>query len=449
MATKDKNTDSGPDDWQSSGVDDWQAKPGNASDARALSFMPKNPGFIRDILNGDLAVGDTLTGGNIKNKTWRDAIQMGKEESPNSTMIGRGVGNIGLGAATMAIPGGFPARVMAGGALGAYESPGDNLSLADEIKARSDNFARGAGITAGLGAVGSGLSKLGDWGMQRAVGMKSYIPGMGNRIADEGLIGTKGMMKAQIDGAENPSIIDRALEKLGITNKMNAREAEINAVLPKVKGTVRSADLESPVSKMGADLVPKNPNLPIDPRNMPFVNAAEERAKYIVNRGDLDPVDALDVFRKSDKAAYDPGISMERFQRGMAKAETGAGRESLKNLADQQGLPGLRNNLSSEQALINAREGLTREEPVLETLVKHGRRGLIGGGIGAAFGHGYPGMVAGAAGAEVASSAPFLSTLGQLGTQGAKPIPYLTPAAIDAMIKKSMGNDINDWESKK
>lgn len=46
--------------------------------------------------------------------------------------------------------------------------------------------------------LGKGASKAGDFLMQRAVGLKNYIPGLGETLANQGVIGTKGMMRSQV-----------------------------------------------------------------------------------------------------------------------------------------------------------------------------------------------------------------------------------------------------------
>lgn len=46
--------------------------------------------------------------------------------------------------------------------------------------------------------LGKGPRKLGDTLMQKAVGLKKYIPGLGENLANEGLIGTRGMLQNQV-----------------------------------------------------------------------------------------------------------------------------------------------------------------------------------------------------------------------------------------------------------
>jgi hypothetical protein len=80
--------------------------------------------------------------------------------------------------------------------------------------------------------------------------------------------------------------------------------------------------------------------------------------------------------------------------------------------------------------------GLERTEPMSEALIRQLVRGSLGAGVGAGFG-GIPGAVAGAA----ATTPMGLSAIGQLGTQGGKILPKLSPAAIDALIKQTMRSE--------
>jgi len=57
--------------------------------------------------------------------------------------------------------------------------------------------AIGAGTSLGGDALGSLLGKSGDRAMQWAVGRKKYTPGVGTELADQGLVGTKNMMRDQ------------------------------------------------------------------------------------------------------------------------------------------------------------------------------------------------------------------------------------------------------------
>lgn len=59
--------------------------------------------------------------------------------------------------------------------------------------------AAGQGVNTLIGLLGKGLNKGGDFLMQKAVGLKKYIPGLGETLGEEGLVGTRGMMQGQVE----------------------------------------------------------------------------------------------------------------------------------------------------------------------------------------------------------------------------------------------------------
>ncbi len=100
----------------------------------------------------------------------------------------------------------------AAAALGAGTgSMAENLISKDQSSAPEavknvglDALFKGALPEAGgraIGAAARGVGKAGDYLMQKAVGMKKYIPGVGETLADEGIIGTKNMMADQVEKA--------------------------------------------------------------------------------------------------------------------------------------------------------------------------------------------------------------------------------------------------------
>lgn len=52
-----------------------------------------------------------------------------------------------------------------------------------------------------LSAIAGPIKGIGDRILQRSVGLKKYIPGVGETMADEGIIGTQGMMRGQVEKA--------------------------------------------------------------------------------------------------------------------------------------------------------------------------------------------------------------------------------------------------------
>jgi hypothetical protein len=426
---------------------DLEAK--NPSDARAngLDLMKRfndagyktaTPGFFHDALNGASTGLDAVTLGNLKyNPEFRGVVDNAYQESPAMSRLGWAGGQGALAAASFLGP---EAPILMSGLQGLATRPegAENGNLTDDSVRRLTQGGIGMGVGGGLQIAGYGFGKLGDYAMQKAVGLPKYIPGMGNRIADEGLIGTKGFMQKQINGpGEDPGLVDRMLQKLGITGKMANREAAIDATLPQLRGNVPAKASEDAVNREMGRFVPKG-SAPVDPGNVAPVNAGMDRLIAITKRGDLPPADALDSFRKIDRGAYDTSVPMGRIQRDFAQADSGAGRAALKDMATSQGRPELAQNLASEQALINARSGMDTEVPLPQRLMAHARRGVFGTMAGEMVGHGVPGAITGWAAAEGLSTPLALSTIGQMGTKTAQAIPYARPGFVDEMVRQAM-----------
>ncbi len=446
MATRGKIAiDSGPDDWQPSGADDWQAKPGNASDARAAGNMDllkkfKEVGYktmlpepVNDALNGGLGSVDELTLHNLQySPKWKNAIDAAEKDSPTMMGIGRGTGLLGLAGASFLLPGG---PIIQSGIQGALTKPADDLSGAQDLKQRGIDAAAGSAMGGAMQLGGNALKRAGDWGMKRATGIRKAAEGMGNRIADEGIWGTKSMMRNQAQ------------------RKIDISEQALNDAINQMTGTISP---NAPARAIRNNTLPYIPQiggsgpLPLPSENIPFVQNGMNREAEALARGAMTPQEALSMSRAIAKPAYNKtGAPLDAHKWRLGQVEAAALKDSIKNKALSQGLPEVADSLSSEQALINARNGLDREQTLEQSLISHGKRGLVGGTVGYAIGHGLPGILAGSATATAAGSPLALSTLGQVGTQGAKAFKPLTPAAVDALIRQAMGNDVNDWESKK
>lgn len=61
------------------------------------------------------------------------------------------------------------------------------------------NAAADSALAPILKGAGKLIGRGGDVLLQKAVGLKRYIPGLGDTLADEGVIGTKGMMRKQVE----------------------------------------------------------------------------------------------------------------------------------------------------------------------------------------------------------------------------------------------------------
>lgn len=437
-----KNKVAQKDDWQDVEVDDWEDLPANPSAARGKLSLARRVGgamfpplaianAIEEGGGSPVAASahalDTVTLGNARYFDRAKAyLNKTEKEYPGSANIGKGAGIAGLTGASM-LAGGLPAMVAAGAVQGLATKPEGENSLPEDFKKRAKNSAISATTSLAFGAAGKGLSKAGDRLMQKAVNAKEYVKGMGTRMADEGLIGTKGMMKGQI------------------ASKLPKREAELTNATRQVKGMVRptrawrdllaKGDAYRPSSHVGREI-------PIPSENQPFINMSQQRAEEALARGSLTPMEAIDTARKVAKPAYSAnGTPLDAFKHELSQAEAIALKDAVKEMADAQGIPGVRNALTSEQTLITARNGLNRPESLNEMLIRTMARGGVGAGIGAFAGSqegGLPGGIGGALTGAAATTPMGLSLMGQFAAQGGKVFPRLSPMAISAMIKESM-----------
>lgn len=389
------------------------------------------PATVRSAVN-------TATLGNLRyNEAFKKQTDEDKRNFPGSVSLGKAPGYAALAVPSVMAGPGWLAAAGLGAAQGGLTNPETDAGWQDDLKTRGINAGIGAAVGTGAKALGSAAGKVGDYAMQKAVGAKEYIKGLGTRMADEGLWGTKGMMLNKIGNEAAPG-------------RLAAREAALAPEIAKVKGLVPSAPSVDAISAKGSRLVPKNPNIPIDPGNVDAVKQAEARALYAASRGNLAPSDAIDVARGIDAAAYDTTIPAGRWARDLSKADSGALREALKKLADAQGLTGVREGLASEQALIMAREALKRPETFNQALTRLGTRaglaGIVGGGAGYAREGNVMGALPYAAGAAALSTPMGMSTIGQGTTKFSQGLPLLTPAMIDQLVRRSQMEPIDGGE---
>lgn len=142
--------------------------------------------------------------------------------------------------------GSAPKRIATAGALGAGsgaisdpENPGSGA-----LK----GLLTGAGIAAG-GEGLAGLSKgAGDIAMQIAVGRKKYTPGVGTELANQGIVGTKGMMQSQVN------------KRLGKVGQQMQQAAENVPGTPISSPQIAQEIAESPVGKTGQVAAPAEPS---------------------------------------------------------------------------------------------------------------------------------------------------------------------------------------------
>jgi hypothetical protein len=377
-----------------------------------------SPSFTKSAGNSAI---DTAAFGNAG-----QAVKDASNENQAGNLVGKAAGM-----ALMSAAGGAPvtaaktglgrigASAASNGLQGFLQKPAGEDSLASRAQ---NGFVSGL-IGGGLQTAGEGANKLGDWLMQKAVGMKKYMPGVGEKLADEGVIGTKGMMKGQVEKA------------------LPAREAELQDAVKGLKGTVDPEPVANAVRGQADKFIPTpGPSgpMPIQSDNLPAVNQATSRADEIMIRGALHPEEALSLSRTAARGAYGAnGQPLNQFGDKLAQTEGISLKDAIKEMADAQDAPAVREALAKEAALLNAKKGLNKPESMQSVVGKMLLKAGIGGGVGYELGGG-----AGAAAGALASTPLGQSALGRSAIGASKAIPYISPLLIDALNKAKRDGEV-------
>lgn len=131
--------------------------------------------------------------------------------------------------------------------------------------------AKGALLSGGTALGGEGLGKLlrggGDVAMQAAVGRKKYTPGVGETLADEGIVGTERMMKGQV------------------ANKLGKRAEQMHEIAGEIpEGAIDPAKIGQEVFDESARPF-QVPGSQPSAADLPKLQAAEDFTQDIMSRG--------------------------------------------------------------------------------------------------------------------------------------------------------------------
>lgn len=384
-------------------------------------------------------IADKMSLGNISQyyPGFRRDLLYQNREFPNSANVGKGAGVIGLGSAAGAVPamriggsltanlssptlaasGGLNvAPALAAAAQGFAEAPGNTKGLRDDLYQRASNIPASAAMGVGGQMLGSAAGAAGDSLMQRAVGRTKITPGVGEELADQGIWGTRGMMKNQVSGA-----------KKNIYNQMNDMASRANGF----DNYRNSTDVANGVRKIGNNIDFGETTSSLD---RPTLNSIESAAGDIEGRGWEDPKTMLGRRRAAGDrvppAGWDKKIPEQALKGAISKAEQQGYSSALKNA-----IPEIAPLDTTYSALAKAGAGLNKDAS-LGALPKYGIPGAAAAG-GAIFG-GAPGAAA-AAGLGYLSTTPLgMSSLGRAGVAAGQYSPGISAEAIDALIRKSM-----------
>ncbi len=209
-----------------------------------------------------------------------------KQNLASEEQIARGLENaasVMSGGLTQAIPAlgrSALARIGAsaaeGGAMGAVQDKEDRLR----------GFLTGALAQGGMRGVGEGLGKVADVGMQMAVGRKKYTPGVGQELADAGLIGSQGMLQKQTQ---------KGLRRTG---------ADMQKVASEIQAPISARRIGQEIGE--ETTAPLTGGWTVQPsqRDVGTVNDLLNFAEDVASRGDETAVQALARRRAAGSSAY-------------------------------------------------------------------------------------------------------------------------------------------------
>lgn len=128
------------------------------------------------------------------------------------------------------------------------------LGAAQGVISDPQNPGMGALKGAGTAALGEGVGKLltgaGDVGMQMAVGRKKFTQGVGTQLADEGLLGTRGMLAKQT----NSKLAERGAEISDLAKQVPNGAIDSTRIAQEIAGEAASPMLVQGAKPSTADM---------------------------------------------------------------------------------------------------------------------------------------------------------------------------------------------------
>lgn len=282
-------------------------------------------------------------------------------------------------------------------ALGAAQSP----------ESRGTGAALGAGFSGGLGLAGKTLGKTGDVLMQAAVGRKKYTPGVGTELADQGLIGTQGMLRDQTARGLNDTGEAMSANVASLPGEIDARK-------------IGNEIYDESTRKLTGDgkMRPRE-------RDLPEIAQAREFADDVAADGAISPSEALKRRVAAGSGAYSKATGNERSTIAglLSKKEQQKFSGALKDLDST----GKQAELDSRYAaLAKARAGLEPEQKMSE----FSGFGLFTKPLGIAGGA-LPASVMGQAGVKGGKLAEFLAPLSRQAAVGGSQSTSQVPSAAE------------------
>lgn len=226
----------------------------------------------------------------------------------------------------------------------------------------------------------TGLNKIPGKLMSSAVGLKKYIPGVGESLMDQGVIGTKGMMAEQVG------------------TKLGEQEAAKQALLKDLPGTVDSQEVADSVKQLSDRY--QTPGGIIPRVVKPEFQKVRGAVVDIANRGPVSAPEAGKLASIAGNLGYRGDKPVQKLEGIIGQREHAGYREGIEKLYSQAN-PGQPNEVANTyqklSSLIKAKRGLAAPETSAVSIPSRlGLGSLIGGlpGATAAYGSRVAGKVA-------------------------------------------------------
>ena len=303
-------------------------------------------------------------------------------------------------------------QILQAGEAGAVQAGAEKMANPD-MEARAK--AVGMGGIEGLigGTAGVGMQKLAGKMMEAAANIKDKGLGIGERLADMGIWGTR------------KGIAERA------ASEMPKQEAIIKQAVGQLQGKVEPEGIASAIRQKASAFTPSG-EVPVPSENIPYTDYIARRAQEALNRGDIAPKDALSLSRAIAKPAYNRQEPLNAFKHQISQTEAASIKDALKKLGEEQGISGVTEGLANERALYKAIAGVEKPETTGELLSRYGTGILKAAALGGATGN--PLSVLG-----VATSSPLGQTLqAQALSKAAKP---LVKGVTTPIVEKLRGDN--------
>lgn len=294
-----------------------------------------------------------------------------------------------------------------GGLAGFLKKPED-----DTMENRVVNAAAGSIVGSSLGAAGKALGTAADFGIQKAVGLKKYLQGSGTKLLDEGIVGTKSMMKNQV------------------ADKIVEHGKALEDAVDEIKGNVSSREPAQRVSDLTSQYETSGGR--VSSQSGSDLNLARESAQNIAQQGDMPSSEALALRKQAYNQAYKDQNLRSSTSGQISKAEGTGYSQALKDAYAKEH-PDLPNKVAEADAKLSSLYPANKSLNQPETI----RQGVpltvgLAGSIGAAVG-GAPGAAT-AAGLAYAARQPLVqSVAAQIASKTGKALPKLAaPLAREA-----------------